>query len=343
MSLEEHPTYVAFVTEWPRDRIYHPSTPDEERESIPFFTRSSLYTGSDTIGWNWTPEFTNAVNSERHGGGWDQLQAVDGLKQDEGVRVLRGEIPCPRCGGRTWHNLIHQGQKSHLLLRLQTPCACQRFAQFWKVWGDPMVVPELFRNVTLKSLEASPASKCDLMRQAEVIAEIKTDPGKSVLIWGPPGVGKTHIALALFRRGVLIWARDSVIIDAWAAPGVWRIHAGMWSDTMVIASTTHKGDPGYIKPVVTVDDIQRVIKKGMKPTILIDELDKMKFSTFKALHLLKLIDTVYEAKGQVICTSNDSPQKIEADWSKQEGGEYTAQSILRRIIDPPHGHAIQLA
>lgn len=134
---------------------------------------------------------------------------------------------------------------------------------------------------------------------------------ENVLIFGPPGVGKTHLAIALGRAAVE--AGHSALFT---------------SSTALLASLVH---------AETDDELADKLLFYAKPKLLIvDELGYLPFEKRSAHLFFQLVARRYE-KGSMLVTTN----QLVPHWGGVFGNDVIAAAILDRLLHHSHTLMIQ--
>ena len=134
---------------------------------------------------------------------------------------------------------------------------------------------------------------------------------ENVLLFGPPGVGKTHLAIGLGRA--VVEAGHSVLFT---------------SATALIAALAKAASEGGLADKLTY---------FAKPKLLIvDELGYLPFERQSAHLFFQLVARRYE-KGSMLLTTN----KPVTQWGAVFGDDVVAAAILDRLLHHSHALAIQ--
>jgi DNA replication protein DnaC len=134
--------------------------------------------------------------------------------------------------------------------------------------------------------------------------------GEAVLLLGPPGVGKTHLAIGLGRK----------VVE--------RGHTVRFTTATGLLSTLAKAESEGILP--------EKLTEFTKPRLLIvDELGYLPFERRAAHLFFQLVNRRYE-KGSLLITTN---QRV-SEWGTVFGDEVLATAILDRLLH--HSHTLMI-
>lgn len=280
-----------------------------------------------------TPEFLAEIERETKDGSWEPIEPSPDLPVELQESVGTDAVECPLCHNQITIPILHRGAITGVLMYRRVKCICPIFRLFWSGWRN---MPCRFREVSMTTLVPRAAENISQERQAKIIATLQAHPEDSYFMWGPPGTGKTHLAAALYQCAMIRAAREQHRRgDVCLSGPVWRIQTSLMLHEHTEWATRDIYDPNCpVKcPSVTERAIRSVAAKGYRPSLFLEELDKISFTEPRLNKLCEIVNCIYEAEGQVVATSNKDGAFLADKWGSDEAG-----TVLRRIGGGDRGH-----
>jgi DNA replication protein DnaC len=226
------------------------------------------------------------------------------------AQIARGEIPCPLCKNGSLRVVLVSPSNPGKLYHESYHCFCNLFKRVFLEFNAK--IPPKYREVQLWTLKPSEHSMLPLEQQAALIKQLQAAPNASWAFFGPAGTSKTTFAIALYKQALFQDLKQRFRREDWYDKGFcWRItakhlleeiHNYDYNRERYDEEGNRMSSPPV--PTVTRDKIIKAAKKGYRPRLFLEEIDKVKGTETRFNNLFEIVDTLYEQKGQLVLNTN---------------------------------------
>jgi DNA replication protein DnaC len=199
---------------------------------------------------------------------------------------------CGLCGGAGWVLDSSEGRKS------AHPCVC-RAAGIARARLEAAGIPERYRDCTLDNFSDNTVSLTNARARAREFADAYPAVEAGLLLVGPSGRGKTHLACAILSELVVTKGSTGLYVD--------------FSDLLMKITTSFRPDADASKESVLTPYAEAEI-------LVLDELGASKPHAWVLDVLYSLLNSRYNRKKVTIATSNfeDEPDPAAGERERLE-------------------------
>jgi hypothetical protein len=291
----------------------------------------------DTMRLAFRTEFLTAYENE------SKWKRTDSAPAKDLSRITWGRVACPMCGQLASAGSVYrilQGEQTGIILYHRTECPCARSRAYQKA---TVSLRSCHRGARLAA-ETTDKVTTSAERQQRSIELLRKNHEHSFLLHGAPLSGKTFLAAAIFNEAVAEWT-ESAKFASTACPAVYADTKTLLDEWMTYNSSRNSSDEDRVVviPSVIPGKAKAATAAGLKPTLVLDDIHRMKETEPRVAQLVALLKAYRDEDARIVVTSSLPPKELTARWQDIPGTEdlitWMATAKKIRVSDPEGGQA----
>jgi hypothetical protein len=279
-------------------------------------------------------------------------EVLGGLRLDQWTRevaprVGKGELTCPVCKGNEQMGELRRGRGTNFYWIGGTECVC-RLAKFAYRFLRAKL-PASLRQCDLKTVEPFLGTGRTTKAQRDDFERMRNLGTKGAIWYGAPGTGKSYNSGMLLREAV---RRNIDALYKWYcnaddeklknAVGIWHVDGIQFYEREQehITADFKDKEAKAQRRLITVDNIEKAVERGITPCVVLEELDKRRMTEFFANALFAIANALDKLdgeesgmRGQLVITTNLRPETFAGLFLNSDNSAVVTcgEALMRRI------------